>query len=252
MLTISNAISKLLLTNSCHPQHFLSTAIDVDEGREETLKIWKTKKDERRRIADRCKCIMIWVERTMMMRILMRGVELMQKGGECAELIIHAVIIAFIWVDAPRHKLTFCIVLLVACLDRKLLVGPGYYPNQRVSDLLLRMCTRALCKSRTHFFHLLFPSAMFRTCNYGKLNYHLGKRAADEGRSALDPDIDFCDFPQGVCSSDENMVANCSGWQDSSNGQIGFKPTMLTDGTTMKSSRSSPTEGTRTFHSLMP
>lgn len=44
---------------------------------------------------------------------------------------------------------------------------------------------------------------MFRTCNYGKLNYHLGKRAADDGRPALYPAIDFCDFPQGVCSSDE-------------------------------------------------
>ncbi|KAL7532158.1 hypothetical protein ACHAXR_009762, partial [Thalassiosira sp. AJA248-18] len=41
------------------------------------------------------------------------------------------------------------------------------------------------------------------TCNYGKLNYFLGKRAADEGRTALYPKIDFCDFPQGVCSSDE-------------------------------------------------
>ena len=41
------------------------------------------------------------------------------------------------------------------------------------------------------------------TCAYGKLNYHLGKRAADEGRPSLYPDIDFCDFPQGVCSSDE-------------------------------------------------
>ena len=40
-------------------------------------------------------------------------------------------------------------------------------------------------------------------CQYGKLNYYLGKRAADEGRDALYPQIDFCEFPQGVCSSDE-------------------------------------------------
>eukprot|EP00804_Cyclotella_cryptica_P021002 CCRYP_009303-RD/>CCRYP_009303-RD protein AED:0.09 eAED:0.09 QI:102/0.93/0.93/1/0.8/0.62/16/340/1751 len=40
-------------------------------------------------------------------------------------------------------------------------------------------------------------------CNYGKLNYYLGARAAREGRKALYPTIDFCDFPQGVCSSDE-------------------------------------------------
>jgi len=41
------------------------------------------------------------------------------------------------------------------------------------------------------------------TCQYGKLNYYMGKRAADEGREALYPQIDFCEFPQGVCSSDE-------------------------------------------------
>lgn len=40
------------------------------------------------------------------------------------------------------------------------------------------------------------------TCNYGKLNYFLGKRAYDEGRPSLYPEIDFCQFPQGVCSSD--------------------------------------------------
>jgi len=39
-------------------------------------------------------------------------------------------------------------------------------------------------------------------CSYGKLNYYLGARAAREGRKALYPDIDFCEFPQGVCSSD--------------------------------------------------
>ena len=42
-----------------------------------------------------------------------------------------------------------------------------------------------------------------RRSNFGKLNYHLGARAAREGRPALYPDIDFCEFPQGVCSSDQ-------------------------------------------------
>ena len=41
------------------------------------------------------------------------------------------------------------------------------------------------------------------TCNYGKLNFYLGARAARERRHALYPTIDFCEFPQGVCSSDE-------------------------------------------------
>lgn len=40
-------------------------------------------------------------------------------------------------------------------------------------------------------------------CRYGKLNYYLGMRAAREGRKSLYPTIDFCEFPQGVCSSDE-------------------------------------------------
>jgi len=36
-------------------------------------------------------------------------------------------------------------------------------------------------------------------CNYGKLNYYLGKRAADEGRAALFPQIDFCEDPSVIC-----------------------------------------------------
>ena len=39
--------------------------------------------------------------------------------------------------------------------------------------------------------------------NFGKLNYYLGARASREGRPALYPDIDFCEFPQGICSSDQ-------------------------------------------------
>lgn len=42
-----------------------------------------------------------------------------------------------------------------------------------------------------------------RTCNYGKLNYFMGRRAYEEGRPALYPEIDFCKFPQGICSSDD-------------------------------------------------
>merc|ERR1711948_111927 len=36
-------------------------------------------------------------------------------------------------------------------------------------------------------------------CNFGKLNYYLGKRAADEGRDALFPQIDFCTNPNSIC-----------------------------------------------------
>ncbi len=31
--------------------------------------------------------------------------------------------------------------------------------------------------------------------NFGKLNYFLGKRAADEGRESKYPDVDFCKDP---------------------------------------------------------
>lgn len=41
------------------------------------------------------------------------------------------------------------------------------------------------------------------TCSYGKLNYFVGKRAADEGRVSPYPDIDFCLVPQAVCSESE-------------------------------------------------
>ena len=36
-------------------------------------------------------------------------------------------------------------------------------------------------------------------CNFGKLNYYLGKRAHDEGRKALFPGVDFCKDPGSIC-----------------------------------------------------
>lgn len=36
-------------------------------------------------------------------------------------------------------------------------------------------------------------------CNFGKLNYYLGKRAADEGRDSLFPQVDFCTNPNAIC-----------------------------------------------------
>ena len=41
-------------------------------------------------------------------------------------------------------------------------------------------------------------------CNFGKLNYFLGKRAADEGRESRYPTIDFCKDPEAICSSKEH------------------------------------------------
>jgi len=37
-------------------------------------------------------------------------------------------------------------------------------------------------------------------CNFGKLNYYMGARAAREGRNASYPDVDFCKNPEKICS----------------------------------------------------
>jgi len=39
-------------------------------------------------------------------------------------------------------------------------------------------------------------------CNFGKLNFYLGKRAANEGRDAAYPDVDFCRNPGAICEPD--------------------------------------------------
>ena len=38
-------------------------------------------------------------------------------------------------------------------------------------------------------------------CNYGRMNYYLGKRAADEGRPSRYPTIDLCRTPDAICAS---------------------------------------------------
>ena len=40
-------------------------------------------------------------------------------------------------------------------------------------------------------------------CNIGKINYYLGKKGEDSGRNVLYPTIDFCQYPQSICDSDE-------------------------------------------------
>jgi hypothetical protein len=37
-------------------------------------------------------------------------------------------------------------------------------------------------------------------CNYGKLNYYLGAKADQDGRSSRYPEIDFCKTPDKICS----------------------------------------------------
>ena len=37
-------------------------------------------------------------------------------------------------------------------------------------------------------------------CNLGILNYYLGKKASDDGRTAKYPDVDFCTNPEEICN----------------------------------------------------
>ena len=41
-------------------------------------------------------------------------------------------------------------------------------------------------------------------CNFGKLNYFLGKHAHDEGRDSRYPTINFCETPDAICASQEH------------------------------------------------
>lgn len=41
-------------------------------------------------------------------------------------------------------------------------------------------------------------------CNFGKLNYFAGARAAREGRASMFPDVDFCKTPDKICTSTEH------------------------------------------------
>jgi len=38
-------------------------------------------------------------------------------------------------------------------------------------------------------------------CNFGKLNYYMGKRGANEGRDVLYPTLDFCKNPGAICEA---------------------------------------------------
>jgi len=55
-------------------------------------------------------------------------------------------------------------------------------------------------------------------CNFGKLNYFLGKKAAQRGAAAIYPDVDFCRDPGAICRSDHpdlKWVAGLFYWLES-------------------------------------
>lgn len=56
-------------------------------------------------------------------------------------------------------------------------------------------------------------------CNFGKLNYYLGSRAAKEGRKTPYADVDFCKDPEIICSSKKytelKWIAGMFYWMES-------------------------------------
>ena len=44
------------------------------------------------------------------------------------------------------------------------------------------------------------------SCNYGKLNFHIGAQAAAENRPSLYPDIDFCTNPDAICADETRTM----------------------------------------------
>ena len=56
-------------------------------------------------------------------------------------------------------------------------------------------------------------------CNFGKLNYFLGERAANEGRDARYPSVNFCKDPEVICHSSEfkelKWIAGMFYWMES-------------------------------------
>ncbi|KAL7478358.1 hypothetical protein ACHAW6_004124, partial [Cyclotella cf. meneghiniana] len=56
-------------------------------------------------------------------------------------------------------------------------------------------------------------------CNYGKLNYYLGAKAAQDGRSSRYPDIDFCKTPDAICADSNHpelkWIAGFFYWMES-------------------------------------
>jgi len=55
-------------------------------------------------------------------------------------------------------------------------------------------------------------------CNFGKLNYFIGKKAADRGKAAMFPTVDFCRDPEVICRGehgDLKWIAGLFYWLES-------------------------------------
>ena len=68
------------------------------------------------------------------------------------------------------------------------------------------MCTYVSLHNVSVSFTFLMcaPYLKNHRSNFGKLNYFLGKQAADEGHDTTYPSIDFCRDPEAICSSEEH------------------------------------------------
>jgi len=90
------------------------------------------------------------------------------------------------WADPPQY-----------CTDYVGQKGGGYNNDEPVMNGANRTDVEGCC---------WWGRGVIQTtgvCNYGMLNYYLGKRAADEGREARYPSIDFCKDPGAICNREE-------------------------------------------------
>ena len=67
--------------------------------------------------------------------------------------------------------------------------------------LLLQISSLHISISHHMLPFVIIPQGI---CNFGKLNYYLGARAAEEGRESRYPDINFCEDPGAICASQEH------------------------------------------------
>ena len=74
-----------------------------------------------------------------------------------------------------------------------------------VIQTTVRLYDRILYWLHPGLLFTFFSSSFVKgVCNFGKLNYYLGARAAEEGRESRYPDINFCEEPDAICASQEH------------------------------------------------
>lgn len=106
------------------------------------------------------------------------------------------------WVDPP-----------IKCEDYEGQKAGGYVNDKPVANRAGRTDVEGCCWWGRGVIQTTGP------CNFGKLNYYLGARAAKEGRDSAYPSIDFCKDPEIICSSPKykelKWIAGMFYWMES-------------------------------------